>query len=1286
MRNPVRRGYPGRLGLAAFLALAYLQSPATAQNAALALSSGSAKAGSSVTLNLSLTSPPGGAASVKWTLAYNPSSVTGVNVSAAGTTNAAGKSISCTSGTGQDACVLSGADAIAIPNGPIAFVTVTLSGSAAGTVSVAVVNTSALSPGGTPIGISSSGGNISVISSTGPAPTAPGNLTAVARASDVLLSWTASTGEAGISGYQVLRSQSAGGPYTQLNTAPATGTTYDDTNVKTGNTYYYEVIASDLAGNQSPPSNQVSATVPIGPVTPPTAPGNLAAVSQSSDILLTWTASTSAAGISGYQVLRSQSAGGPYTQINPAPVTTTTYEDGSVQSGVTYYYVVTARDINGNQSSFSNQVSATAVLSSMIISLQDIFGRNLNQHGLTLVDWDGYLANPAIKFFVVPPANAQFPATATLSANDQRLYFDLPSTVGPSGPTKTISFQNPGAPVAVYLGNAPDRDTTDADFQLSIQFTGADNQTASLTVPIHKIDQDQPPSSPVFDITTDFTQDQTGFFASSQTRDVIQQELADWAYFFDDLKLDPVPAGTESTLIWNPDGFITERTVTNASAYTGYLVYVYGIHSSMLRSGGEPSMQGGLQSSGGVQLPLKRSGGVEIETAGNYNTLGWLTGTADVGWWVSGNLGSEQNELFSISHHESGHALAFDPAQPKWAAFKQNGCVNDPVVIAYHGSCPKIDPSDHLSGEIDNASLKGAFGNEYFGSVPARRWWITKLDLLVAQAVGYKLRTTSAFVPLSIATTTLAAGVVGQQYAQPLKAVGGIPFYNWRIASGQLPDGLQLDSFSGELSGVPTKSGTFQFTIQVQEYVDGSAGVTGQFTMTVGSSPAPLPGVSAVNCPATLSSGNSATCFVVLTSSSGSAAVVSIFGSSSLVTAPATVIVPAGSTTASFTVTAGTVTTSQIVTVAATLNGTVGKATLSLTPILISALNCTPNPLSSGASATCSVGLTSASNTAIAISIFGSSTVLSVPAAVTVPAGAASASFIVTAGAITANQDVTVTAVLNGSAGKAVLSLIPGPPIPVIGRVVNGASFVQGQGVAPGSFVAIYGSNFATGFAQAGLIPLPASLANVRVTFNGISGSMVAVGHDVDSNHEDQINVQLPWEVLAPGAPSGTAQAVVTVNGIASAAVSVPILSAAPGLFYITRDTTGVARPAAYNNSDGTLPLPASIVISTFQSRPAKIGDPAGLALFATGLGPVSITPPDGAPPENMSTTLTTPVVMVGGLQEQVVFSGLSEQFPGVYQVNIILQPGTPTGDAVAVQIQMNGITTTDQLRIAVTI
>src|SRR6266487_3419719 len=100
--------------------------------------------------------------------------------------------------------------------------------------------------------------------------------------------------------------------------------------------------------------------------------------------------------------------------------------------------------------------------------VQDIFARNLNQHGITLVDWDGYMANPLLKFFLLPPTNGVLPGTATLTGNGARLYFDTPSSVSTNGPSKTISFANSTTPVPVRLSIFPDRDSTDEDYALTI--------------------------------------------------------------------------------------------------------------------------------------------------------------------------------------------------------------------------------------------------------------------------------------------------------------------------------------------------------------------------------------------------------------------------------------------------------------------------------------------------------------------------------------------------------------------------------------------------------------------------------------------------------------------------------------------------------------------------------------------------------------------------------------------------------------------------------------------------
>jgi hypothetical protein len=71
---------------------------------------------------------------------------------------------------------------------------------------------------------------------------------------------------------------------------------------------------------------------------------------------LSWNASTSV--VVGYNVYRSTTSGGPYTKLNSALVPTTAYTDSSVQSGLTYFYVVTAVDSGGRESFNSNQTTA----------------------------------------------------------------------------------------------------------------------------------------------------------------------------------------------------------------------------------------------------------------------------------------------------------------------------------------------------------------------------------------------------------------------------------------------------------------------------------------------------------------------------------------------------------------------------------------------------------------------------------------------------------------------------------------------------------------------------------------------------------------------------------------------------------------------------------------------------------------------------------------------------------------------------------------------------------------
>ena len=270
--------------------------------------------------------------------------------------------------------------------------------------------------------------------------------------------------------------------------------------------------------------------------------------------------------------------------------------------------------------------------------------------------------------------------------------------------------------------------------------------------------------------------------------------------------------------------------------------------------------------------------------------------------------------------------------------------------------------------------------------------------------------------------------------------------------------------------------------------------------------------------------------------------------------------------------------------------------------------------------------------------------------------------------------------------GGAVLAEAQAPVIDATRKAENGASFVQGQAVAPGSLVTIFGSNFASAFAQFDTVPLSNTVGGVSVTVNAIPAPVVNVVPKSfnPALTSDQVSVQLPWAALPAGMATGSASVVVSTAAGASAPVTIPLSTMSPGLFRIFTDSTGVNRPAAYNNADISLPLPPSIQVPGYTSRPSKPGEV--LILWATGLGPVNNPPGDGhaglgqAP---FSSTTTMPVVLVGGVQANVVYSVLSPQYPSMYQIAITV-PSVPPGNAVSLQIQMNGVTTTDQNQIAI--
>jgi fibronectin type 3 domain-containing protein len=98
-------------------------------------------------------------------------------------------------------------------------------------------------------------------------------------------------------------------------------------------------------------------TPTVADTTPPTAPSNLTATATSSQIALSWTASTDNVGVAGYRVERCQGTGcTTFTQI--ASPTATSYTDTGLTLG-SYSYRVLAVDAAGNKSAYSNVATAS---------------------------------------------------------------------------------------------------------------------------------------------------------------------------------------------------------------------------------------------------------------------------------------------------------------------------------------------------------------------------------------------------------------------------------------------------------------------------------------------------------------------------------------------------------------------------------------------------------------------------------------------------------------------------------------------------------------------------------------------------------------------------------------------------------------------------------------------------------------------------------------------------------------------------------------------------------------
>jgi hypothetical protein len=474
--------------------------------------------------------------------------------------------------------------------------------------------------------------------------------------------------------------------------------------------------------------------------------------------------------------------------------------------------------------------------------VRDQFGRNIDSRGLVLVDWEGPMGNPETTIQIAAPKEMKLPVKMFASVPGAPLiYLDAWSAIHDeegSRTTKAIEFFNETDASTFRIGVNPDRDFDSETYALHLQFTSWDGTSKTVDVPIHVCDQDRDRLSEVkfarkyLDVYGDswlagggepWDYNEDGVHDGVQSKKLIDQITDDIEYYLAPWDVDPVPVGAaNSHVIWD-DRTVLPARQQNTEPFDQFYLFVSLGESAT----GLPGFT--RHTRNGVPTDLANCGVVLIdrqlppEWVATNHVDGWhFHDGASKDWWRSskwlegpsptGDCPDGQSQcsyyassFYSIMKHELLHTLAYEGGWPRWKHFEEVGCIDDEAVMAYTGHCTPVygvhawDEKLHLRAYNNGIEL------------------IDKFEMLVLQAVGWKLRETTPFVDLAVAHADWPQGTVGLAYEATLPVRGGVPAYRFVVAGGGLPPGLTLDGFTGKLSGIPTSAGRYRFDVEVTD-------------------------------------------------------------------------------------------------------------------------------------------------------------------------------------------------------------------------------------------------------------------------------------------------------------------------------------------------------------------------------------------------------------------------------------------------------------------------------------
>jgi chitodextrinase len=814
-------------------------------------------------------------------------------------------------------------------------------------------------------------------------PSVPANLSAIAVSqSQINLSWSPSSDNVGVAGYQIFRNG------TRIGTT--TATSYVDPNLAAFTTYSYTVTAFDAAGNVSAQSTAAVATTSSTNTQPPSAPTNLTGTSTlPTQANLSWSASTDNVGVAGYHVLRNG------TQVGTTSATS--YVDTGLTASTTYTYAVSAFDTAGNVSAPSSPFAITTSAS------QSGYRLLLSTNGK-------YLVNSSTRQPVFLTGDDGFLASLMLSNADVTTYLNDRATRG---------FN------AIWIGVVDQLDQNNApkDFFGNVPFDGAwftnpdaaywahqdavIQQAASLgiTVFLHLSFVGNADGNvydtPAYLASSDATIRAYGTFIGNRYRNhnnIVYVLGGDY---------DPSQTAVATK--------INDLATGLAAADPSHLITIETCRAC------SPPNQSSLDAYGN---PIP-----------SWLSLNWLDATLSAAVSSSETNFSRTPFLppfMGEDWYELEHGITGFQARQEGYREVLSGCYlgrlfgNGPIWSFNASHSGNTSPSWQ-----SQLSSPGSVGQQYMGQLMrSREHWLMAPDLSHTVLTGGfgSGSTLSVAARSSDGQTIIAYLSDGNATAKTINMSALTSASSSAKAWWYNPQ-----TAAATLIGTFPNSGSQSFTapdgndwVLVIDDASANLPAPGSADLSLNSGPQ----VTTLACsPTSVMSGSSSTCQVALNQNAppGGAAVALASSNSSALSVPASLMVASGISTSTFVANAAMVNTPQTATVTGSLNGGSSSATLSVqAPMMVSSLTCSPSTVTSGGTSTCTVSLNQQSPSGgTTVSLTNSNpSALTVPASLTVTSGTSTATFTASAAVVTASQSATLTVTVGTSSQSSLLTIL----------------------------------------------------------------------------------------------------------------------------------------------------------------------------------------------------------------------------------------------------------------------